>query len=259
MNWSTKLVVLVAVTLVIVSLTAPCLGLAQTRNEGSSEKALFDFANRERAVRGLEPLQWDEALARAARQHALHMADKKSLSHQFPGESDLSGRVRQTGARFVALAENVAVGPSAAIVHAQWMNSPPHRENLLDPQMNSLGIAVAERSGQLFAVQDFSRAIADLPLAEQEKQLGAQLKAKGLRLLKDDGEARKVCETEHGDNPSRRSAFLLRYSTADLENLPDVLLHELKGGRYHAATLAACVPGRQNDFSTYQLAVLLYE
>jgi uncharacterized protein YkwD len=38
------------------------------------------------------------------------------------------------------------------------MNSPAHRDNLLDRELDSIGIAVVERGGQLFAVQDFSRA-----------------------------------------------------------------------------------------------------
>ena len=39
------------------------------------------------------------------------------------------------------------------------MNSPPHRANILDPEMDSLGVAVIERNGELFAVQDFALAV----------------------------------------------------------------------------------------------------
>jgi uncharacterized protein YkwD len=86
------------------------------------------------------------------------MAQENTLSHQFPREMDLGTRIRLAGVRFRAVAENVAQGPSAASIHTQWMNSPPHRANLLDPDMDSIGVAVAERKGQLFAVQDFSQA-----------------------------------------------------------------------------------------------------
>jgi len=122
------------------------------------EQALFDAANRERAARGLRPLQWSAALASAARAHAQKMAQENRLEHQFPGEMDLGTRIRLAGVRFRAVAENVAQGPSAAGIHAQWMNSPPHRANLLDPELDSIGIAVAGPNGQLFAVQDFSQA-----------------------------------------------------------------------------------------------------
>jgi len=86
------------------------------------------------------------------------MARENTLAHQFPGGFDLATRVRRAGVRFRAVAENVAQGPSAADIHAQWMKSPPHRANLLDPELDSIGIAVAERKGQFFAVQDFSQA-----------------------------------------------------------------------------------------------------
>jgi len=137
-------------------------GLAQTRpvqkKLSAPEQALFDAANRERAARRLAPLKWNAALASAARAHAQKMAQAGTLSHQFPREMDLGTRVRVAGIRFRAVAENVAEGPSAAGIHAQWMKSPPHRANLLDPELDSIGIAVAERKGQLFAVQDFSQA-----------------------------------------------------------------------------------------------------
>jgi uncharacterized protein YkwD len=137
-------------------------GLAQARPAqpklSAPEQALFDAANRERTARRLAPLKWSAALASAARAHARRMAQANALSHQFSGEMDLGTRVRVAGVRFRAVAENVAQGPSAAVIHAQWMNSPPHRANLLDPELDSIGIAVAERNGQLFAVQDFSQA-----------------------------------------------------------------------------------------------------
>jgi len=38
------------------------------------------------------------------------------------------------------------------------MHSPPHRANLLDKDMDSVGIGVVERNGELFAVEDFSKA-----------------------------------------------------------------------------------------------------
>ncbi len=79
-----------------------------------SSRTLFDAANRERAARGLPLLKWDEMLAGAAREHALRMAERNTISHQFPGEPDFSARIKRTGIRFLAAAENVAEGPSVA-------------------------------------------------------------------------------------------------------------------------------------------------
>jgi len=119
---------------------------------------LFQAINRERAVYGLPPLKWDEALANAARQHAEVMAAQKSLSHGFPGELSLPSRATRAGARFSWLSENVAAGPNTENISEQWMQSPNHRANLLDADMDTIGAGVAERNGVVFAVADFSKA-----------------------------------------------------------------------------------------------------
>jgi uncharacterized protein YkwD len=124
----------------------------------AAEQTLFDSANRERQSRGLRPLKWNAQLAAAAQAHAQKMAETGTLSHQFSGEMDMGTRIRVAGVRFNSAAENVALGTTAAGIHAQWMNSPAHRGNILDPQMDSLGVSVVARGGQLFAVQDFALA-----------------------------------------------------------------------------------------------------
>jgi uncharacterized protein YkwD len=185
------------VLLVAVVLSANLLVVHAQAETSNAEQALFDAANRERASQGLAQLRWDEALANAASQHALRMAQRNTLSHQFPGEPALQDRARQTGARFTEIAENVAEGPSPDAIHSSWMHSPPHRANLLDPGLTAIGIAVVGaasregassvgagrgRAGMLFAVQDFSQSVASLNVAEQERQVSAELAARGLQV-----------------------------------------------------------------------------
>jgi uncharacterized protein YkwD len=133
------------------------LGVAQSKT-ASPERQLFDATNRERVAHGLPALQWNDALAVAARKHAGEMAHKEALSHQFPGEPSLPSRVKQAGAHFVWLSENVALGTNTSLIHAAFVKSPQHRANILDTDMNVMGIGIVERNGQLFAVEDFSKA-----------------------------------------------------------------------------------------------------
>jgi len=65
--------------------------------------------------------------------------------------------VKQAGVRFTWLSENVTQGPTPIFIHTQFMHSPPHRANILDRDMDSVGIGVVDQSGQLFAVEDFSQ------------------------------------------------------------------------------------------------------
>jgi uncharacterized protein YkwD len=130
--------------------------MAQQGSE-SAERQLFDAANQARRAQGVGRLKWDAGLARAAQQHAAAMARTNSLSHQFPGEPGLEVRASHAGVYFISLSENVAQGSDAANISEQWAESPAHRQNLLDPDMNVIGVGVAERNGELFAVEDFAR------------------------------------------------------------------------------------------------------
>jgi hypothetical protein len=244
-----------ALLICLATLFPPGLLRAQTREE----QILFDDANRERTQRGLSPLKWDAQLAAAARQHASLMAQQNTLSHQLPGEPEPTARARAAGARFSALAENVADGPSTGEIHEGWMKSPPHRKNLLDPQLNSVGIAVVDRDRQLFAVQDFSRAVVSLSVEEQESHVRAALKARGLAVSSDNADARRACQLGLGHEASHRPTYMLRYTSTDLTKLPDAIEKPLRSGRYHAAEVGACLPAQASDFAEYQIAVLLYE
>jgi len=123
-----------------------------------AETDLLTYVNHARQARGLATLRWDESLAAAARRHAEVMARHGSAQHGFEGELSLSARVKQAGAHFSWLAENVAQGPTAEFIHSQFMHSAPHLANILDRDMDSIGVGVVERGGQLFVVEDFSQA-----------------------------------------------------------------------------------------------------
>ena len=175
------LTIIAAIVLLALILT-PTLHAARAQ-ASAADVTLLNAANRDRAAAGLAPLQWDNALAAAAHQHALLMAQRNALSHQFLGEPPMQDRARHAGARFSLIAENVAEGPTVAGLHTQWMNSPPHRANLLDRELNAVGIAAVQSGGQWFAAEDFSAAVALLGLDAQELQVSSQLAARGVRLL----------------------------------------------------------------------------
>jgi hypothetical protein len=228
-------------------------------NQDSPEQILFQSANRERAARGLPPLAWNAALAEAARQHALRLAQQNSLSHQLPGEPNVAARAALAGARFRTIAENVAEGHSAVSLHEQWMKSPPHRANLLDPQLSSVGIAVAKRNETLFAVEDFSDTAGQLSLREQEKLVEGQLQSRGLRVLDYASDAQRTCVLDNGYAGNHRPSFVVHYATPDLDNLPEMLEKRIRSGRYHSGAVGACPLGRKNWLSGYRVVVMLYE
>jgi uncharacterized protein YkwD len=138
----------------MLAIPAPVLGQAHAT---PAERYLFAAANRERKAAGLHALQWNEPLAMAARAHAKEMARHSEVSHRLPGEASLPARAAKAGAHFSWLSENIVQSRDAASAHSQFMKSPAHRANLLDADMNTVGIGVFERHGQLFVVEDFAQ------------------------------------------------------------------------------------------------------
>jgi uncharacterized protein YkwD len=133
-------------------------GMAQAPDSPalSPEQQLFKLINMERANARLEKLQWDAKVAQAAQGHTQRLAANNALSHQFAGEQDLEQRVGAAGARFIAVAENVAVAETVEEAHLALMNSPGHRENIMNPRYNAVGIAVKPFQNKLYVTEDFA-------------------------------------------------------------------------------------------------------
>lgn len=220
---------------------------------------IFRAVNQARAQSGLGPLVWDAALAEAALQHTEMMADQGSLSHQYRGEADLAARASATGAHFRKIAENVAFGPSADSLHRQWMHSPHHRANILDPSLNSIGISVVRVGGNLYATEDFSSKVEALSFSGIEGRVSNLLAGRGLSISSSHlADARQACAMDSGAVGSPRPGFIMRWEGSDLSRLPGVLEQRLASRRYHAAAVGACSQGSDQAFTSYRVAVLLY-
>ncbi|MFZ3188997.1 MAG: CAP domain-containing protein [Candidatus Sulfotelmatobacter sp.] len=143
----------------LVCVTVLAISPAPAQNGRSeAELKLLESVNRARKEQGLPGLRWSDELAVAARKHAAVMAQHGSAEHGFPGEPSLASRATQAGAKFSWLAENVCQGARMEAIAAEFMSSPKHRANILDSDMDSVGIGVVERGGELFVVEDFSKA-----------------------------------------------------------------------------------------------------
>jgi hypothetical protein len=73
------------------------------------------------------------------------MVQERFFEHQGPSELDLGGRGAAAGYH-AGMGENIGFGSgvlatAGAMVDA-WMNSPPHRKNILDPRYRGIGMSV---------------------------------------------------------------------------------------------------------------------
>ncbi len=252
----------VAVATVALASIAPNLhaqsAFASENNLTVTEQYLFAAANEARANQGLSPLRLDPVLTEASALHAREMANHAAISHQFDGEPELATRGANAGAHFSLISENVGEAPSSVIIHDLWMHSPGHRANLLDPNVDSIGIAIVTRNNQLYAVEDFASTVKILTLNQQERTVASVIAQSGMRVAEATEDARQTCTMSTGYAGSRQPWFIMRYTAASLNAIPSQLKSRLTSGKYHQAVVGACPATRKSSFTAYNIAVLLY-
>lgn len=235
--------------------------------QDSREQSLLDLANQARQEAGLKPLVWDAGLAAAAHAHAVRMSTEGPLAHRYGGEEDLGQRAAAAGAKFSLIEENIAIGETALQVHQSWMKSPAHHDNLLNPNIDRVGLALVPAHGVLYAVADYARGVEAMTIAQVEENVGKVVAANGIQLIADASQARQYCAQEEtadkttGTGPHPR--FLMRWQSAEITKLPPVLEQALRTKQYYNASVGACEPkgngaGGATVFSGYRVAVLLY-
>jgi len=195
------------VVFVLIVCAVAAFGQGAVSESAAAEQALFRMINRDRADAGLPELEWNGWLAQAARKHAEEMALREQLSHQFPGEPALLDRIAATPLRFNASAENVASGPTTAGINDEWMHSPGHRANILDPKYNAIGVAVARGIAGFYAVTDFAHALPALSadgvedaVATAINQVRARKKLPPIEYRQDPELRRYACEMARKDH-----------------------------------------------------------
>ena len=142
------------------------------------------------------------------------------------------------------------------------MHSPGHRTNLLNPQVDHVGVAVVAGRDGLYAVADYERAVLVLTQSQQESEVAGLVKANGIAILPDPTLARTACSAK-GTLPrpasGPRPRFALYWKGAQLTQLPPDLVNELATGKYHQAAVGSCSSQSKEDaFTSYRIAVLLY-
>ncbi|MGB3508712.1 MAG: CAP domain-containing protein [Microcoleaceae cyanobacterium] len=120
--------------------------VSQTDLTASSENPNFinrvvELTNIERTQLGLSPLTINFQLTSAAQTHSANMALQDFFDHTGLNGSSIGDRVAATGYQYSIVAENIGAGYSTPEeVVAGWMASAGHRENLLDPVLQEIGV-----------------------------------------------------------------------------------------------------------------------
>jgi serralysin len=116
---------------------------------GNFQQQILSLVNIERSKAGLQPLTLNSQLNQAAQNHTNDMISKRYFSHTSPSGSTMTSRVNAVGYRYSTIGENIAAGnATAAGTMTQWMNSPGHRANILNPNFKELGVGYGPSNDQ---------------------------------------------------------------------------------------------------------------
>lgn len=130
--------------------------LLQRSEDHQFEQQVLDLVNRERARAGLSPLSYDRRLDVASERHNMQQAATRRMAHDGIGDGTPGQRIRAAGYGG-SWGENVATGQlSPAQVVAEWMASPGHRRNILDPSFRLMGVSYGTAAdGRTYWAQSF--------------------------------------------------------------------------------------------------------
>jgi uncharacterized protein YkwD len=130
------------------------------------ERTIFQYTNEVRQRSGVPPLTWENSLRDVARGHSADMLVRHYFSHNSPEGSTPQQRIL-AGCRLniTGTGENIWMGTNqrgdtrqlARHVVDNWMSSPGHRSNLLQPEFTDIGIGAATNGKEVQVTQVFIR------------------------------------------------------------------------------------------------------
>ena len=131
------------------------------------------MTNVERVNRGLSPLKLDSELSAAAAQKAADMFAKNYWAHVSPSGTQPWFFITASGYTYRYAGENLArdFSDPGSVIQA-WLNSPSHRDNLLNSRYQDIGVAVVdgnlEGRDTTLVVQMFGTRLVTAPVVSQE-------------------------------------------------------------------------------------------
>ncbi|MBI2709648.1 MAG: CAP domain-containing protein [Actinobacteria bacterium] len=132
------------------ALVLVALSFALSACMSADQQTAFDLLNRDRNANRLGSLGDSQMLGDKAQNWAQYLAKTNVLKH-----STLTAGI--TGC-WRAIGENVGYGPSVSAVEKAYMNSAPHRANILNTSYDKVGTGVAWTGTRVYVVQVFLNA-----------------------------------------------------------------------------------------------------
>ncbi|MFI2506945.1 CAP domain-containing protein [Streptomyces sp. NPDC018972] len=137
--------------------TAPSPAAPGGASASGAVAKVVELVNAERAKAGCSPVKVNATLTKAAQDHSEDMASSGTMSHTGSDGSSPGDRITRAGYSWSTYGENVAHGYSTPEqVMTGWMNSPGHKENILNCGFKEIGVGLAQPGS--YWTQDFGTA-----------------------------------------------------------------------------------------------------
>ncbi len=130
----------------------------------SVEKSILTKINAEREAEGLDALTYDENLRSAARIRSRELCKADKFEHKRPnGDEWQTVLEKDVPVQYIAAGENLCMteyndpdndtARDASFWVEQWMNSPPHYENIMRAEFTHAGVGLyyIEKNGMVYA------------------------------------------------------------------------------------------------------------
>ena len=108
------------------------------------EKEIFDLINKERIKYGLNELKLCKELQDVAKLKAEDLVNNKYFSHISPTYGTPFEMLKKYNITYKYAGENLAGNETGAKAVVAWMNSPAHKDNILDSDYEYTGICVVD-------------------------------------------------------------------------------------------------------------------
>lgn len=142
----------------------------------------FDEINAERTAVGIPALAWDQAVADVAQGLSESIrAEVRRGSLDVPG--DVIQRLRKVGIGSTLVLQNPVQSPNAATALRQLLESPRHRANIMNPEVNKAGVGIVAEPGKdgassVFVTQLLIKELPPLDPVEVRGKLRAAMERK---------------------------------------------------------------------------------
>ena len=108
-------------------------------------RELISLTNDYRKNLGLNELQPNARLTQAAVNKARDLLNKQYFAHTSPDNKKFSDWIKEVGYKYFYVGENLAIDfNNNQDLFRAWLNSPTHKENIIKPQYQEIGVGVVE-------------------------------------------------------------------------------------------------------------------